>query len=256
MNTALIGYTGFVGTTLRRQTSFVNHYNSSNIDTIDGKAYSLAICAAAPAAKWKANQDPEADIANLNMLMRHLETISVDQFVLISTVDVYKSPIGVDESTPIDVDDLHAYGKHRYLLELFVAEHFSTHSIIRLPGLFGTGLRKNFLFDMIHKGESPWTHRDSVFQFYNMANLWQDVQIVLEAGVPLINFATAPVKVADIAQHCFDTEYTFETDKPPVSYDMRTQQAGIFGINGHYMMSANGVFTQIRAFAEQEKSNR
>lgn len=52
----LVGYTGFVGQTLLTQTSFDDLYNSSNIETIQNKDYSLVVCAAAPAVKWKANK--------------------------------------------------------------------------------------------------------------------------------------------------------------------------------------------------------
>ena len=253
MNSALIGYTGFVGTTLRGQTSFDANFNSSNIQDIADQSYSLVVCAGAPAAKWIANQEPEADLKNLNMLMDYLKSIHAEQFVLISTVDVYQTPIGVDEQTPIDTESLHAYGKHRYFLEQFVAENFANHRIVRLPGLFGTGLRKNFLFDMIHKGESPWTHHASVFQFYNMGNLWHDLQTVLQSDLSLINFATEPVSAADVAAHAFSLDYAFETENPPVQYDMQTCQAEFFGATGPYIQPASDVLNQIRAFVEQEK---
>lgn len=252
--TALLGYTGFVGTTLRGQTRFDALYNSQNIADIRGEGYDVVVCAAAPAAKWKANENPAADLANLQGLMDHLRTVDIAEFVLISTVDVYQRPLAVDETTPIHTDGLHAYGTNRYALEQFVAGQFAHHHIVRLPGLFGTGLRKNFLFDLIHRGESPWTHHASIFQFYNMANLWRDLQIVRASEVALINFATEPVQAADVARHSFDIEYTFETEKPPVRYDMHTRHGSLFGLAGPYMLAAEDVYTQIRAFAAQERA--
>lgn len=253
MTTALIGYTGFVGTTLRSQTTFDAQFNSSNISDIENQSYDLIVCAAAPAAKWKANQDPDGDIANLNGLMSHLRHVQAKTFVLISTVDVYKTPINVDEGTPIEIDGLHAYGKHRYMLEEFVRQQFASHRIVRLPGLFGTGLKKNFLYDMIHNGESPWTHSDSVFQFYNMAHLWRDLQTIITDDTLLVNFATQPVKVADVARHSFSVEYTFETEKPPVRYDMRTRHANLFGSDAPYIAMAEAIYAEIRTFASTEK---
>lgn len=49
MTTALIGSTGFVGTTLRSQTSFDEYYHSTDINNIDEKSFDLVVCAAAPA---------------------------------------------------------------------------------------------------------------------------------------------------------------------------------------------------------------
>ncbi len=255
MALALLGYTGFVGTTLRAQTSFDALYNSGNIADIRGHRYDMIVCAAAPAAKWKANQDPEADRANLLGLIEHLRHVAAGRFVLISTVDVFRMPPAVYEDTPVTPEQLDAYGRHRYELEQFANAHFEDVYVVRLPGLFGAGLKKNFLYDMIHRGESEWTHADSVFQFYNMANLWHDLQIVLHADPPvrLIHFATEPVRAGDVARHAFDTEYTHQTANPPVSYDMQTIHAGLWGKSGKYIASADEIYAQIRTFAQAEK---
>lgn len=256
MTSALIGYTGFVGTTLCIQSTFEGLYNSKNIADIRNQTYDLIICAGAPAVKWKANQEPEADLANLNMLMSHLKHVKAEKFVLISTVDVYKAPLGVDESTLIDTDNLHPYGKHRYFLEEFVSQEFEKAKIVRLPGLFGAGLKKNFLFDLIHSGESAWTHAKSVFQFYNMARLWSDLQVVLNSSVTLMNFATEPVQAANVARYSFDLDYNFETTNPPVQYDMQTQHGTLFGKQGRYMMSAEEIYQDIRQFAAEERAKK
>jgi nucleoside-diphosphate-sugar epimerase len=255
MSTALLGYTGFVGTTLREQSTFDAQYNSQNIAHIRGEQYDVIVCAAAPAAKWKANQDPEGDRANLLKLMEHLTHVKAGQFVLISTVDVFRMPPAADENTPIIVDRLDAYGRNRYELEQFALEQFPNVVVVRLPGLFGKGLKKNFLFDMIHHGSSEWTHTDSVFQFYNMANLWHDLQIVLRADPPvrLIHFATEPVRAGDVARHAFGTEYTHQTANPPASYNMQTLHAGLWGGSGRYIASADEIYAQIRTFAQAEK---
>ena len=59
-STALIGYTGFVGSNLLRQRPFDACFNSSNIDQIAGRSFDLVVCCGARAEKWKANADPEA----------------------------------------------------------------------------------------------------------------------------------------------------------------------------------------------------
>ena len=67
MATALIGYTGFVGGNLMRQQHFDAWYNSTNIHTIDGKNYSLVVCAGVPAAKWIANREPVQDLSLIHI---------------------------------------------------------------------------------------------------------------------------------------------------------------------------------------------
>src|SRR5260221_333190 len=127
---ALLGYTGFVGTTLCGQTNFDALYNSGNISEIRGGAFDLVVCAAAPAAKWKANQEPAQDIANLHRLMSDLEHVQAGQFILISTIDVFKMPPPADESTVIDGSRLDAYGRHRHQLEQFAAAKFANTVVI------------------------------------------------------------------------------------------------------------------------------
>lgn len=49
MKSALIGSTGFVGSTLLSQREFDFCYHSTDIADIDNKEFDLVICAAAPA---------------------------------------------------------------------------------------------------------------------------------------------------------------------------------------------------------------
>jgi len=142
MSSAIIGYTGFVGSNLVRQKEFNSFYNSKNIHSIIGKSFDLVVCSGAPAVKWLANKEPVKDRDNLQILINCLSQISAKKLILISTVDVYPLPIEVDEDTKIDQDNLHPYGKNRLELENFVKDNFDS-LIVRLPGLFGKGLKKN-----------------------------------------------------------------------------------------------------------------
>ena len=56
---------------------------------------------------------------------------------------------GVYEDSPAqDTEALPAYGKNRLQLERWVREDFPDALIVRLPALYGAGIRKNFLFDL------------------------------------------------------------------------------------------------------------
>src|SRR6185312_10192324 len=150
MRAALIGYTGFVGGNLLRDYPFAGRYRSTNIERIAGNHYDLIVCAGAPAAKWKANQDPQADRACLGRLMAALELVKTQRFVLISTVDVYGQVNGVDENCP--PSGATAYGRHRLELEQFVRQRFQS-LIVRLPALFGPGLKKNAIYDLLYNNQ-------------------------------------------------------------------------------------------------------
>lgn len=251
----LLGYTGYVGSTLLSQTQFDDLYNSKNIESIKGKEYDLLVCAAAPAVKWKANQAPTEDLENIKRLMSALKEVKTNKFVLISTVDVYRIPVDVDETTIIDPELTEPYGKHRFYLEQYIRENFKDSMIIRLPGLFGSGLKKNIIYDIIHNNALHLTHFRSEFQFYNMARLWKDVQVALNHKLSLVNFATEPVSAEEIACRSLGMAFINETEKMPVNYNMKSKFAHLFNpraLEG-YMSSKEEVLEEIRSFVLEER---
>lgn len=253
MNTALIGYTGFVGTTLLKQTSFTNLYNSKNISDIKNKSFDLVVCAGAPAQKWLANKDPEGDLRNLNSLIEILKTVTAKKFVLISTVDVFKNPVGVNEDTEIDTENLHAYGLHRYYLEQGVKEHFKDDAlIVRLPGLVGPGLKKNIIFDFLNRNNTETIESRNVFQFYPMVNLWGDIQTCMGLNLKLVHLTAEPISVEDVSKEGFGVPFKNEKDSPLLSYDFRTKHAKELGGEGHYTYSKRETVQAIRSYAQSE----
>lgn len=148
---ALIGYTGFVGSNLKNQFNFDELYNSKNIKDIRNKKFDVVVCAGVRAQKWYANQNPHEDMEMINQLINDIKTIKCKKFILISTIDVYKVTDNVDENTKIDINGLHPYGYNRYYLENWVESYFENALIVRLPALFGQGLKKNFIYDIITK---------------------------------------------------------------------------------------------------------
>lgn len=252
MFNSLIGYSGYVGGTLLKQENFTSLYRSTNIGDIDNQSFDTVVCAGAPAQKWIANREPEADRQKIEELIAHLKTIQCKTFILISTVDVFKNPIGVDEDTPVDGSGLHAYGLHRRLLETFVEEHFPNHLIVRLPGLVGPGLRKNVIFDFLNDNNLQAIDSRGVFQFYPMVNLWYDIQTALNAGLKLVHLTAEPVSVEDISQQGFGKSFTHTLANSPATYDLKTKHAQVFGASGGYQYSARETILAVRAYAQSE----
>jgi hypothetical protein len=248
MRTALIGYTGFVGSNLDAQLKFSHRYNSRNFGEMRGQEYDVVYCAGVQAKKWWANQHPEQDWESIAPLLEVLSTVSARQFALISTVDVYKDPSGVSEDTPIDAVGLHAYGLHRYKVELAIRDLFPQVSIIRLPGLFGEALKKNLINDVLVGNDlSGFDHRSS-FQFYDLSRIGADIQKAFAAQLPLVNFAVEPVTVKDVMLTMTGAPYEHETPAQPHRYDMRTKHAGIWGRDGNYLVTKQECLTGIALF--------
>lgn len=256
MKSALIGYTGFVGSNIDAQADFTDRYNTKNIDEIDGKEYDLVVSAATYAEMWKINQDPEGDLAQVNSLIEHLKTVKAKQFVLISTVGVYKNSLGATEDTPIDLEGLPPYGVNRYHLEQVVREHFPGALIVRLPGLFGKGLKKNVIFDLMNNNQVERIHYAGSYQYYNLANLWRDIQIALDNKLELLNLATEPVRTDELADFAFNMkEFKNEPEGfTAASWDMHSKHAHLFGGEGNYLYSKQQSLDDIKQFVAREEA--
>ncbi len=255
MKTALIGYTGFVGSNLAAQNKFDDVYNSGSISEIDGKEYDLVVSAGARAEKWRINQEPEKDLAEIQKLINHLKTIKAKQFVVISTVDIYKNPVNVDEDIAIDTEGLHAYGSNRYYLEQFIRDQFDG-LIVRLPGLFGPGLKKNVIYDLLHNSNVDRIHYAGTFQYYNLEYIWKDIQIALEHDIKLLNIATEPVRTDEIAKYCFDMDFKNEPEGVGAGlYDMRSTHSDIYGGQDGYLYSTQQELDDIKAFVERNRGS-
>lgn len=252
MSNGLIGFTGFVGSTLMRQTRFDALYRSTTIGEIEGRSFNTLVCAGAPAQKWIANREPEADRRTIEELIEHLRRVRCETFVLISTVDVFHTPLGVDEDTEVDEVGLHAYGMHRRLLECFVEDYFPRHLIVRLPGLVGPGLRKNVIFDFRNLNNLEAIDSRGSFQFYPMVNLWHDIRIALDAGLQLIHLCAEPVTVAEVAEQGFGHPFENVRSVMAARYSMQTCHAALFGARGRYQYSARETLQAVRTYAQSE----
>ena len=148
--TALVGYTGFVGSNIYAAGDFDAVYNSKNIEKAYGTEPDLLIYAGLRAEKYLANNAPEKDMELIYQAEKNIMRIDPKKLVLISTIDVFKAPRNVDENSVIDTENLHPYGYNRYQLEIWVRENYPDSLIIRLPGLFGQNIKKNFIYDYIN----------------------------------------------------------------------------------------------------------
>jgi hypothetical protein len=253
MTDALIGHTGFVGSTLLRAGSYAACFNSRNIEAIDGRRFDTVVCAGVSAVKWLANREPDRDLAAIEGLIGHLATIRADRFVLISTVDVYGDPVGVTERDAPATAGLHPYGLHRLHLERFVADRFPGSTIVRLPGLFGTGLRKNLIFDMLNLNQTEKISPGGVLQWYPTRRLPEDLAAIAEAGLPLVNVAVEPIPTATLRDRFFPDVAIGDPDLPGPRYDVWTDHAAILGGDGHYHLSAAAAMDELARFVDAER---
>ena len=303
MMKALVGYTGFVGSNIYASGDFDAVYNSKNIEKAYGTCPDLLIYAGLRAEKYLANNDPDKDYELIVQAEKNIKKINPKKLVLISTIDVFKNPVDVDENSEIDTEGLQAYGYNRYQLECWVRETYPDALIIRLPGLFGKNIKKNFIYDYMNvipfmlkqekfdelSAKNPslrdyyilqengfykvcvsnadkeklkdifrelgfsalnFTDSRSVYQFYNLARLWEDIQIALNAGIRLWHPATEPVSAEEIYEYLTGEKFINKLNGKPANYDYQTIYGSVFGGVKKYISDKTEVLREIKKFVE------
>jgi len=250
MSRALIGHTGFIGSNLVGQMVFDDFYDSKNIESIKGKKYDLVISAANSGLRWMVNQDPARDLDNIKAFIKNISDIRAGIFVLISTIDVYRHPIGVYEDHPADADGSNPYGKNRLYLENFVRNNFTNHLVIRLPVVYGMNLKKNIIYDVLNNNEVEKIDPTATLQFYNAANLASHITTALDSKISVLNMATAPIVVKELMKESLGVELNNKPGKGLV-YDMGTRHAAHFGKSENYIYTRAEIIEDLKFFKEQ-----
>lgn len=251
---ALIGHSGFVGGTLLRAGRFDDLYNSANISDMAGRSYELVVCAGVSAAKWLANKDPDKDRTDIRRLTDVLERVNAREFILISTIDVYPDPASrADETAPIDPSANHAYGANRYRLEEWVKARFSGTRIIRLPALFGEGLRKNAVYDLLNDNATSSINPLASFQWYPTRRLPLDLERVRSADLRLVNLFGEPLTMREVTEAFFPAASLGPETHPAPHYDLRTIHAELFGGRDGYVLDASLALGEMARFVAAER---
>ncbi len=305
---ALVGYTGFVGSNIYEHGTFEKVFNCKNIEEAYGLQPDLLIYAGMRAEKYLANNAPEKDMELVRQAERNIELIAPKRLVLISTIDVLRNPSGKTEDDPVETEGLHAYGYDRYLFECWVRKHYPDALIVRLPGLFGKNIKKNFIYDYIHRipfmlkdakfdelserepllkdhyekldngfwrvmtlsrtdeailkdafsrlefSALNFTDSRSVYQFYPLARLWDDIQIALKNDIKLLHLATDPVSAAEVYRCLTGEEFKNEFSNCPAEYDYHTLYGELFGGEDPYILTKRQVLEEIRGFVNESNS--
>lgn len=195
---ALLGSSGFVGSYIREHLDpdRTKYFNSKNIHDICNQTFDTVYCACVPAVKWWANANPEKDLAQIVELTKTLTSIKCKTFIHISTIDVHT----LEEP----------YGRNRHDLEQELLQHFEQHIstniiIVRLPALFGLGLKKNYLYDLMNDNHISKININSAFQWYYLGWLWKDVEKIRKdvGKINVYNLYSEPVETAEIVKEFF-----------------------------------------------------
>lgn len=315
---ALVGYTGFVGSNIYSQARnrIDGVFNSQNIEKAYGLEPEVLIYAGVRAEKYLANNAPEEDLEQILQAEENIRNINPQKLILISTIDVYKNPVGVDENDNVlsggagnGGNGIQPYGLNRYYLEAWSRKHYPDALIVRLPGLFGYHIKKNFIYDFVNvipfmlkkekyeelkaleKADDAiflddcyealengfyrcvklgtekrgllkkkfqklgfsainFTDSRSVFQFYPLSRLWEDIRTAYYNNLTLLNLATEPISAGELYKALTGEVFKNELKGMPSKYDFRTQYAELFGGKSGYIYSKAEIIEEIKIFCK------
>ena len=73
----------------------------------------------------------------------------------------------------------------------------------------------------------------------------------MQAGIPLLNLATEPLRASEIYECVYQEPFVNELPRPIPRYDFRTAHADLFGGRDGYIFSKEQVLLEIEQFLRE-----
>lgn len=188
---ALFGASGFVGKSLYSSLSATGNYHvipitRDNYATSIGKFYNIIINSAMPAARFWAKNNPDKDFQEtVGKTASILYGCTFDKLVQISTV-----------SARCQLDTV--YGRHKLAAENLC--NYGNNLIVRLGAMFGSGLKKGVLIDML-KGQKVFIDGESRYSFCSVDFVGDYIASHLDLNGIIEVGAFNSVRLFDIANY-------------------------------------------------------
>ena len=184
----LIGYTGFIGSSLN-QDQYQLKLNSRNWDSISEPIDVDKLVIAAPSGvKYLANREPLNDLDKCLSLVRNI----IKYFKSIKTMVIISSNDTLNPTTD--------YGQNRQYFNNLMEEvcrikHTDLY-IMYLGMTFGSKARKGMVYDFMH-GNFDY-YKGGTYQFYPVRRLEQDIQHCIDNGIHKAMLSSVPIKTSEI----------------------------------------------------------
>ena len=96
-----------------------------------------------------------------------------------------------------------------------------------------------------------FTDSRSVFQYYNLAKLWTDIETVINHKITIQHMATEPTSAGEVYAYLSGKKFSNELSTP-LKYDYRTKNADVFGGKNGYITNKQTILQELKAFVREE----
>lgn len=93
-----------------------------------------------------------------------------------------------------------------------------------------------------------FTDSRSVYQFYPLKRLYDDIQIALDNGLKIINISSEPLSSSEIYRFLFNKEFVNEVSTKPAYYNFKSKYATLYGGSNGYIIKKKDVLNELRSF--------
>lgn len=243
MKQALIDRSGAIAAHLLRRTQFDLLSSADEWSNQARGPFDLIVCSAVSASGRPLAAD---DTDHLHQCLNVLECVPAKRVVLISSIEVFADPRGVDEDVTVEEVNQSAPSKHLYEFEQAIRQQFDA-LVVRMPSLFGSASAAN-RGAVNRANNSSWLWADANgLQLYCLDWLWRDIQLALRHDLSLVHFATEPLRPFELAQALGESVDRFASlaDK----CDARSYLATLYGGHGGYLYTREQVLDEMRVCA-------
>ena len=98
-----------------------------------------------------------------------------------------------------------------------------------------------------------FTDSRSVYQFYNLSYLYENIQKALGNGLYKLNITTEPVSVAEVYDFLEHKTFANHLPKQPFNQNLRSRHADLFGGRNGYFFDKNFVLNDIKTFVKESR---
>lgn len=98
-----------------------------------------------------------------------------------------------------------------------------------------------------------FTDSRATYQFYNLKNLWSNIETALEHKLNLLCLATEPVSAGEVYSYITGETFTNELNNPIPHYNYKSVNYKLFGGKNGYLKTKKQVLEELRRFIREEQ---